>query len=348
VVLAWESIVDDVEEGRVNSDLLQKKQAEKELSSARDVLPRAVRECYRWLLCPSQNAATDPKAHIEAFPLNASGASLGSELERVCLDNELVIGTWSAIHLRAKMTELYWKDGKSSASAMGFWEDTLRYLYLPRLKDREVLAQAIRTGAASKDFFGTAYGFSGSSFEGFQFGTGTIQLDDTLILIEPETAKSIDDANRRKVEPKPSRTAATRRGRPPLLLQPPNLNPEPSRACSTTLRKLRRRRLRCASLISRTRSSARSLAIPVPACGSPSRLQQSSLMALPIISGAPSPKTRAVSGSRQPIWNREAPRCPDPRFAVQRSRTVRGRLTNFAAVFSCKTNYPIKITSAAQ
>jgi hypothetical protein len=84
------------------------------------------------------------------------------------------------------------------------------------------------------------------------------------------------------------RTAATRRGQPPLLLQPQNLNPEPSRACSTALRRLRRRRLRCASLISRTRSSARSLAIPVPACGSPSRLQQSSLMALPIISGAPS------------------------------------------------------------
>jgi hypothetical protein len=84
--------------------------------------------------------------------------STGSELERVCIDNELVITTWSAIHLRTKLQELYWKDGKTTASAMAFWEDTLRYLYLPRLKTRDSLFNAIRTGAASRDFFGTAYG----------------------------------------------------------------------------------------------------------------------------------------------------------------------------------------------
>ena len=34
----------------------------------------------------------------------------------------------------------------------------MRYLYMPRFKNRDVLAQAIRAGAASRDFFGTAYG----------------------------------------------------------------------------------------------------------------------------------------------------------------------------------------------
>ena len=63
---------------------------------------------------------------------------------------------------------------------MAFWEDTLRYLYLPRLKNRDVLAQAIRSGAASRDFFGTAYGQSGETFDGFQFGDAHIQVDDTL------------------------------------------------------------------------------------------------------------------------------------------------------------------------
>jgi uncharacterized protein len=41
------------------------------------------------------------------------------------------------------------------AGALAFWEDTLRYLYLPRLKSREVLAAVVRAGAASRDFFGT-------------------------------------------------------------------------------------------------------------------------------------------------------------------------------------------------
>lgn len=54
VVLAWQSIVDDVETGRLNIDVLQQNQAKKELQTASDVLSRAARECYKWLLCPVQ------------------------------------------------------------------------------------------------------------------------------------------------------------------------------------------------------------------------------------------------------------------------------------------------------
>ena len=46
VALAWGSIVDDVKEGRLNIDLLQKKQAEKELQSARGSAPAG---CARML-----------------------------------------------------------------------------------------------------------------------------------------------------------------------------------------------------------------------------------------------------------------------------------------------------------
>ncbi len=71
---------------------------------------------------------------------------------------------------------------------MAFWDDSQKYLYLPRLKSREVLASVVRAGAASKDFFGTAYGHTGGKFEGFQFGDGDISFNDTLLLIEPEAA----------------------------------------------------------------------------------------------------------------------------------------------------------------
>lgn len=196
VALAWGSIVDDVKEGRLNIDLLQKNQAEKELKSAEDALPRVVRECYKWLLCPMQDTPTDLKPGVEAFALNTTGGSVGSEIERVCADNELVITTWSPIHLRTKLRELYWKDGQVAANAAGFFEDTLRYLYMPRLKSRDVLAQAIRTGAASEDFFGTAYGEADGRFEGFSLGGGDVVFDDTLLLIEPQAAKSYEAANR--------------------------------------------------------------------------------------------------------------------------------------------------------
>lgn len=188
VVLAWNSIVDDVKEGRLNIDQLQRKQAEKELQSAEEVVPRAARECYKWLVCPVQHTPTDSKVTVEAFPLTTTGGSTSSEMERVCTDNELVISTWSPIHLRTKLKELYWKEDKIAAGAMAFWEDTLRYLYLPRLKNREVIWQAIRSGVVSKDFFGTSYGQSEGKFEGFHLGDGNVQFDDTLLLIEPGAA----------------------------------------------------------------------------------------------------------------------------------------------------------------
>jgi uncharacterized protein len=194
--LAWHSIVEDVKAGRLNIDLIQKKQAEKELETAESVLPKAARECYKWLLCPSQSSPTATQPTIEVFPLNTSGGTPGAELERVCTDNELVIIAWSPIHLRNRLIELYWKDGKTTAGALAFWEDTLRYLYLPRLRNRGVLEQAIVKGAGTRDFFGTAYGGHEGKFDGFKLGDSNLQLDDTLLLIEPETAQKYEQANK--------------------------------------------------------------------------------------------------------------------------------------------------------
>jgi len=194
VALARNSIVEDVAALRLVLDNLQAEQAKKELKGAEDVLPRVARECYKWLLCPSQDNATG-KPTVETFPLNTSGAALGPEIERVCLDNELVIPTWSPIHLRTKLKELYWKADKPAVKAADFWEDTLRYLSLPRLKDRGVLAQAIVKGAGTRDFFGTAYGQSAAKFEGFKLGDSNVQLDDTLLLIEPDAAKAYEAAH---------------------------------------------------------------------------------------------------------------------------------------------------------
>jgi predicted AAA+ superfamily ATPase len=187
--LAWQSIVDDIEDVKLVADQLQKKQAEKELASANAVLPKAARECFKWLLCPVQDDPTASKPNVEPFPLNTTSGTASGEVERVSRENELVIETWSPIHLRAKLKELYWKPEKPAVGVFSFWEDSLRYLYLPRLKARDVLAGVVRTGAANRDFFGTAYGFKDEKYEGFKFGEGDVSFNDTLVLIEPEAAK---------------------------------------------------------------------------------------------------------------------------------------------------------------
>ena len=195
VALAWNSIVEDVAGMRLVLDNLQTEQAKQELKTALDVLPRVARECFKWLLCPSQEVPTD-KPSVEVAPINTSGASaIGSEIERVCLDNEWVIGTWSPIHLRTKLKELYWKTDKPAKKGAEFWEDSLRYLYLPRLKHRGVLAQAIVKGAATRDFFGTAYGELDGKFDGFKLGDANVQFDDMLLLIEPGASIAYEAAN---------------------------------------------------------------------------------------------------------------------------------------------------------
>jgi predicted AAA+ superfamily ATPase len=228
VALAWGSIVADVKESRLTIDNLQKTQAEKEQQAAEEALPRVARECYRWLLCPLQETPTDPKPAMEAFPLNTGGGSVGAEIERVCVENELVIATWSPIHLRTKLKEIYWKEGQPAADAMAFWEDTLRYLYLPRLKNRDVLAQAIRSGAASRDFFGTAYGQRDAKFEGFQLGNPAIQVDDTLLLIEPEAAREYEASQAKPVEVPPSESVVPGdKAGPPVIPAEPGGGPTP-------------------------------------------------------------------------------------------------------------------------
>ena len=174
---------------------------------------------------PVQNTPTELKPTVEPFPLNTSGGSIGSELERVCVENELVITTWSPIHLRDKLKELYWKGDKIAVGAKTFWEDTLRYLYLPRLKTRDVLAQAIRSGAGSKDFFGTAYGDREGKFEGFKFGDSNVQLDDTLLLIAPEVAKRYDEQVKAARLGAPTPGALPSSGSTPAGGQTPNVIP---------------------------------------------------------------------------------------------------------------------------
>lgn len=190
VALAWRSIVEDIADNRLNVDMAQKRQADKEVKSADDLLPQIARECFRWLLCPEQEDPSASKPSVEAFPIKTSGGSVSAELDRVCVENELVIEAWAPIHLRNQLKSLYWKADRSSLPASTFWEDSLRYLYLPRLKTRDVLTRAIRAGAASRDFFGTAYGLSGDRYEGFQFGGGDVAVDDSLLLIEPGAAAS--------------------------------------------------------------------------------------------------------------------------------------------------------------
>jgi hypothetical protein len=188
--LAWRSILDDVANGKLNIDRVQEDQAKKESRAVDDAMPRTARECYKWLLCPGSNDPGVKEANIEEFQVNTAGEELMTELSRICSDNELVISRWSAMHLRSVLSQYYWKADKPSVVAQTVWQDTLKFLYLPRLRSHSVFEQAILQGVASQDFFGTALGVVEGGYEGFQLGVPHVQVDESLLLVEPSAARA--------------------------------------------------------------------------------------------------------------------------------------------------------------
>jgi len=97
------------------------------------------------------------------------------------------------------------------------------------LKDRGVLAQAIVKGAATRDFFGTAYGELDGKFDGFKLGDANVQFDDMLLLIEPGASIAYEAAN----QPAPASRAPAAGSFPPGPTLPAPFSPGTTPPVST-------------------------------------------------------------------------------------------------------------------
>jgi predicted AAA+ superfamily ATPase len=199
-VLAWDSIVTDYKENKIVLDNLMAKNAELSLSKAKSALQRMVREAYKWLLAPVQEATPGKglgDVTWEHFPLNPSAPDFAQEIARVLKENELLITEWAPIHLVRMLESWFWKPDVQEVSAMEVWQKTCQYLYLPRLKNDDAFRSTIAAGTGGRDFFGLAYAKEDGKYVGFSFAkTTTPILDGTLLLIAPGTAAAYEEAER--------------------------------------------------------------------------------------------------------------------------------------------------------
>ncbi|GAB6046184.1 ATP-binding protein [Methyloparacoccus murrellii] len=192
-MLAWQSIVSDIREMKLNLDQFQAKQANKSLEEANETLKRMVRETWKWLLAPVQDAKPGKglsEIQWEAFPVNPGAPNLTQEIERVLKENELLITEWAPVHLLKLLRDWFWKDGVQEVSAVNVWQQTCQQLYLPRLLNDHVFHHTVQAGAESRDFFGLAQGKEENRYIGFSFGERTSVFLDTVLLIEPSVAKT--------------------------------------------------------------------------------------------------------------------------------------------------------------
>ena len=187
---AWESIVKDIDLRDLNLDQLQSRQATKNRDSASEAVNRTIRETYRWLLAPTEEAEGKGISAMrwESFPLNTGSDSFTKEIERVLREHELVIETWAPVHLDTLLRTWFWKDGVTDIEAKEIWQKTCQYLYMPRLKDSNVFQATLTEGSETRDYFGLALGKRDGKYLSFNYGKRPlIHLEETWI-IEPSVA----------------------------------------------------------------------------------------------------------------------------------------------------------------
>lgn len=209
--LAWQSIVSDIKEMKLNLDQFQSRQANKSLEDANEALRRMIRETYKWMVAPMQEARPGKglsDIQWEHFQVNPGAPNLSQEIERVLKENELLITEWAPIHLATVLKNWFWKDDAKEANALNVWQQSCQQLYLPRLKDDTVFQHTLAAGAESRDFFGFAQGKEDGRYVGFTFGKrASLFLDSSLLLIDPVTAAGYAEAQRAADEaarPKPT------------------------------------------------------------------------------------------------------------------------------------------------
>src|SRR5207253_5683994 len=125
----------------LNLDSFQKRQADVRSSSAEETVSVRIPEAYQWLLVPGQS---DPKGQVEWTEFSLKGQdSLAARASKRLKNDELVMVQLGGTRLRHELDRIpLWRGNHVSVKQLG--EDLARYLYLPRVRDIDVLLAAIR------------------------------------------------------------------------------------------------------------------------------------------------------------------------------------------------------------
>lgn len=197
--LAWTSI--QQEEDQLNLDAAQKRQVANQVKKYDETIVARLSETYCHLIVPSQDG-TGPVEWISTRMQGGEGL-VERASRRLARDEELIT-QWSPATLRIELDRWLWKD-QQHLSVKQLWEYLASYLYLPRLRNEQVLVDAIRNGVGSLtwgDYFAYA---SAVREDGYYVGLAagslpSINLDSSSVLVKPDAAQRQRDDERRKAE----------------------------------------------------------------------------------------------------------------------------------------------------
>ena len=196
--LAWTSLSNDVEE--LNLAMQQANQARSKAAEADYTVLRRLAEAYKWALVPAQ---PDPIGSLLLDPQRIEGQrverpdDLAARVSKRLVDKGLLYLTYAPSLLRNLVLEGHlhslWERGHVSVNEL--WDCLARYPYLPRLRDREVLINAVRSGSTGDwqgEGFALADGYDETSnrYLGLAVNTRNSVVSGTTLLVKPDMAIS--------------------------------------------------------------------------------------------------------------------------------------------------------------
>ncbi len=194
--LAWKSIETECE--TLNLDAFQSNQAKTKREQADDTVAQRIPDTYQWELVPCQ---PNPTGALEWREIRVQGQdALAVRASKKLKNEELLITQFAGTRLRMELDRIpLWRGNHVPLKQLA--EDFPQYLYLPRLKDVDVLLEAVRDGLNlttwEHDTFAYADGWDDTkkryrALRGGRVGNVTTEADS--LLVKPDVgAKQIAD-----------------------------------------------------------------------------------------------------------------------------------------------------------
>ena len=231
--LAWNSIMngDDLHSALSNLTGARRDQTTENLESAENAVTAMLFKAYRWALAPSQ---ANPQKNAYDFSIADTKPDDGRIVKRLrdqFIDDDAIVTKIAPEILAGKLQQYIWSNTtyQDHIDIDRLWELMVQNVYMPRLKDRDVLATCIRDGITAGTF-GYASAYQDGDYPNFRFeepiGGLRIPKGTTAVLINPEFAKLLkeeQEKQKKAEEPKPDseREKQTEADQGGVIVEPP-------------------------------------------------------------------------------------------------------------------------------
>jgi predicted AAA+ superfamily ATPase len=214
--LAWKSICEESEP--LNLDAFGRKLAQTRKESADGSVKVRIPEAYCWLLVPEQAGGLQPIT-LREFRLQSQSQQpvpLATVVSRKLRNEDLLLTQWTGALLRQEMDRIpLWRGNHIAVKTL--CEYFAQYVYLPRLKNSEVLLSAIRDGVQSMLWEQETFAYAESWDEdrqrylGLKAGLQIALTSPIGLVVKPEAAAAQLAADAAELARKQAEQAAAQR-----------------------------------------------------------------------------------------------------------------------------------------